>query len=207
MSSLGPDLKQVLDNFTGPLDEFISKRVLGAWGIPCVEEGRVEDAQACMSTAARLGYPVVMKGLQPGGVHKTEMGLVQLDVRNKTSAARAFKALTKKMQGKGSVLVQKQVKGHAELIMGMLRDPQFGPCIMMGLGGVMAEVFRDTAFAVAPLTHPEALDLIGRIKGQKLLDGFRGAPPVNRTNWRGCWCYWRISPWPTRGYGKLISTP
>jgi acetyltransferase len=64
--------------------------------------------------------------------------------------------------------------------MGMLRDPQFGPCVMIGLGGVMAEVFRDTAFAVAPLSHREALGLIGRIKGQKLLDGFRGAQPVNR---------------------------
>ncbi len=99
---------------------------------PALRRDVSEDAQACMSTAARLGYPVVMKGLQPGGVHKTEMGLVQLDIRNKTSAARAFKSLTKKMQGKGSVLVQKQVKGHAELIMGMLRDPQFGPCIMIG---------------------------------------------------------------------------
>ncbi len=67
-----------------------------------------------------------------------------------------------------------------ELILGLLRDPQFGPCVMFGLGGVMAELFDDTVFAVAPLTHREALALIGRIRGQKMLDGFRGAPPVDR---------------------------
>ncbi len=84
------------------------------------------------------------------------------------------------MEGRGQVLVQKQIPGKVELILGLLRDPQFGPCVMFGLGGVMAELFDDTVFAVAPLTHREALALIGRIRGQKMLDGFRGAPPVNR---------------------------
>jgi acetyltransferase len=85
-----------------------------------------------------------------------------------------------KMEGRGRVLIQKQHPGHAELIIGLLRDPQFGPCVMFGLGGVMAELFEDSVFAVAPLTHEEALKLIGRIRGRKMLDGFRGAPPVNR---------------------------
>ena len=121
-----------------------------------------------------------MKGLLPGAVHKTELGLVRLGLRNGRAVRSAFKDLTDKMEGKGRVLVQKQIPQAVELILGLLRDPQFGPCVMFGLGGVMAELSDDTAFAVAPLTHREALALIGRIRGQKLLDGFRGAPPVDR---------------------------
>ena len=85
-----------------------------------------------------------------------------------------------RMEGRGQVLIQRQVPGKVELILGLLRDPQFGPCVMFGLGGVTAELFGDAAFAVAPLTRGEALELIGRIRGQKMLDGFRGAPPVDR---------------------------
>ena len=177
---LGEDLKELLNNSTGSLDEFTSKGILKAYGVPCVEEEKADGIEAGISAASRMGYPLVMKGLQPGGVHKTELGLVQLDIRNKTQAARTFRALMGEMRGQGSVLIQRQVKGQVELIMGMLRDPQFGPCVMIGLGGVMAEVFRDAAFATAPLSHQEALDLIGRIQGQKLLDGFRGMPPVDR---------------------------
>ncbi len=177
---LSEDLKRLLDSSTGALDEFTSKRILRSYGIPCVEEEKVDGVEACTSTASRMGYPLVMKGLKPGGVHKTELGLVQMDIRNKTQAARTFRGLMEKMRGQGSVLMQRQVKGGVELILGMLRDPQFGPCVMIGLGGVMAEVFRDAAFATAPLSHPEALGLIGRIQGQRLLDGFRGMPPVDR---------------------------
>jgi len=84
------------------------------------------------------------------------------------------------MEGRGRVLIQRQIQGKVELILGLLRDPQFGPCVMFGLGGVTAELFDDAAFAVAPLNRGEALDLIGRIRGQRMLDGFRGAPPVDR---------------------------
>jgi acetyltransferase len=85
-----------------------------------------------------------------------------------------------KMEGQGKVLVQRQLAGGVELILGLVRDPQFGPCVMFGLGGVTAELFGDAGFAVAPLNRQEALDLIGRIRGQKMLDGFRGAAPANR---------------------------
>jgi acetyltransferase len=84
------------------------------------------------------------------------------------------------MRGGGKVLVQRQVPGELELIVGMVRDPQFGPCVMLGLGGVMAEVLADAVFAVAPLSRSDAIALIGRLRAQRLLDGFRGAPPVDR---------------------------
>jgi acetate---CoA ligase (ADP-forming) len=174
------DRRAIPDGVAGPLDEFVSKQFLGTYGIPAVEEALAPDLDTCLQAAARMGYPVVMKGLQPGGVHKTELGLVCLDIRNRTAATRTFKMLMKKMQGRGQILVQRQVKGRLELILGLVRDPQFGPCVMIGLGGIMAEVFRDAAFAAAPLSLQEALDLIGRIKGQLLLDGFRGSPPADR---------------------------
>jgi acetyltransferase len=84
------------------------------------------------------------------------------------------------MAGKGTVLVQKQVEGELELIAGLVRDPQFGPCVMCGFGGVLAEAVGDVRFAAAPLTLKEALAVIGRLKGRRLLDGFRGKPPVDR---------------------------
>jgi acetate---CoA ligase (ADP-forming) len=127
-----------------------------------------------------LGYPVVMKGLQPGSVHKTELGLVHLGVPDPEACRRTFSSLETHMEGRGKVLIQRQVKGKVELILGLTRDPQFGPCVMFGLGGVTAELYGDTAFAVAPLTRREALDLIARIRGRRMLDGFRGTPPVDR---------------------------
>ncbi len=84
------------------------------------------------------------------------------------------------MAGKGKILVQRQIEGGIELIAGMVRDPQFGPCVMLGLGGIFAEILKDTVFAVAPLSHKEALSMIERLKSQKLLDGFRNFAPVDR---------------------------
>lgn len=173
-------LRRLFPEAAGPLDEYASKRILKACGIRTVEEEIATGGGACAKAAARIGFPVVLKGLQAGGIHKTEMGLVHLDVANRAEAVRTFKALTAKMNGKGRVLIQKQVKGAVELILGLMRDPQFGPCVMIGLGGVMAEVFDDAAFAMAPLNRDEALSLIRRLRGQKLLNGFRGSPPVDR---------------------------
>jgi acyl-CoA synthetase (NDP forming) len=173
-------LQRLLDGATGPLDEYESKRILRICGIRTVEEEIATGRAACVKAAARIGFPTVLKGLKTGGIHKTELGLVHLNIANKAEAARTFKTLMTKMNGRGRVLIQKQVKGSIELILGLVRDPQFGPCVMAGLGGVMAEVFDDAAFAMAPLSHDEALGLIRRLRGQKLLNGFRGSPPVDR---------------------------
>ena len=163
----------------GPLDEHLSKELLRAWGIPAVAE-RIAATAEEVEAAAGLGYPLVMKGLLPGGIHKTEMGLVRLDVPDGPASLRTFAELMARMEDRGRVLIQKRIPGKMELILGLLRDPQFGPCVMFGLGGVTAELFGDAAFAVAPLNHRESMELIGRIRGQKMLDGFRGAPPVDR---------------------------
>jgi acyl-CoA synthetase (NDP forming) len=164
----------------GPLDEHLSKEILKAWGIPTVPEEIADDAAQAEAAAAALGYPVVMKGLLPGAVHKTELGLVRLDVPDGRTVQTVFSRLKEKMDGKGKILIQRQIEGKVQLILGLVHDPQFGPCVMFGLGGVTAELFGDTVFAVAPLTRREALQLIDRIRGQKMLNGFRGAPPVDR---------------------------
>jgi acyl-CoA synthetase (NDP forming) len=174
------DLQGMLTDARGALDEHRSKRILAAMGIPVVEERLVASASEAGTAAAELGFPVVMKGLSPGRIHKTELGLVRLGIGSRRKAAEQFRSLTKAMNGNGAVLVQRQVQAELELIVGMIRDQQFGPCVMLGLGGVLAEVFRETVFAVAPLSQSDALGLIARLGAQQLLDGFRGAPAVNR---------------------------
>lgn len=164
----------------GPLDEHLSKELLRACGVPTVPERIVTGEEQVEVTAAAIGYPVVMKGLLPGGIHKTEMGLVRLDIPDGPTARRAFATLMEQMEGRGQILIQRQIPGKVELILGLLRDPQFGPCVMFGLGGVTAELFDDAVFAVVPLTRRDALGLIGRIRGQKMLNSFRGTPPVDR---------------------------
>jgi acetate---CoA ligase (ADP-forming) len=174
------DLVKVLDTANGPLDEYVSKKILQVYGIPTVKEIIADNLEESVTAADTIGYPLVMKGIVQGGIHKTEMGLVQLGIQERQAATQTFKDLMKKMKNQGKVLLQKQTSGKVELILGMLRDPQFGPCVMLGIGGVMAEVFQETVFAMAPLSRQDALDLIERFRGQKLLNGFRGAPPVDR---------------------------
>jgi acetyltransferase len=177
---VSPEVADLLRAGPGPLDEEQSKRILRSRGIPAVEEARVASEEECLREAIRIGYPVVLKGLKPGLVHKSEAGLVRLNIADAGQLRESYRAVRERLAGEGDVLVQKQIRGGAELIAGMIRDPQFGPCVLIGLGGTLTEVLRDTAFAVAPLSEAEALRLIGRIRGQALLDGFRGAPAVDR---------------------------
>ncbi len=92
----------------------------------------------------------------------------------------AFSDLCAAMPAGGSILVQQQINGGIELIAGFLRDPQFGPCVMLGLGGIFAEALEDTVFAVAPISRKDAFHLMDQIRAQKVLNGFRGAIAVNR---------------------------
>ena len=177
---VGSEAVDLLRTGDGTLDEHDAKRVLGACGIPVVEERLVADADEVAQAAAALGFPVVLKGLQPGVVHKTERGLVRLGIASAVDAAAQYEELYRAMSGRGKVLLQQQIRGELELIVGLVRDPQFGPCVMLGFGGVMAEVLGEPVFAVAPLSEDEARRVIDRLKPQKLLRGFRGAAPVDR---------------------------
>ncbi len=178
--SLSPDQRLILESTTGAQDEYVSKQILQSYDIPVVKEKLVDNVEECLNAADALGYPLVMKGLVAGGVHKTEMGLVQMGIPDRKTAADMFAGLMGKMKGQGKVLLQQQVSGKVELIAGLIRDPHLGPCVMLGIGGIMAEVFNETIFAMAPLSREDALDLISRFRGKKLLEGFRGAPVLDK---------------------------
>ena len=164
----------------GALDEHLSKQALAAAGIPVVREAVAQSPDHAGTLACDMGFPVVLKGLAPDMIHKTEAGLVRLSVSSKEEAAEVFRQLDSAMNGQGQVLVQEQIDTGLELIAGLVQDPQFGPCVMVGMGGVLTELLKDSVFASAPLCHEDALALISRLKSQKLLDGFRNFRPVDR---------------------------
>jgi acetyltransferase len=173
-------LQKMLTDATGTLDEYKSKQILSWCNIPVVGEKIVSDLNGAKQTAAEFGFPIVLKGLLAGEIHKTELGLVHTGVSSIDEAETVFLELQKIMSNDGSILVQKQIQGYPELIAGLIRDPQFGPCVMCGFGGILTEVIADSVFAAAPLNKSEALALIGRLKTQKLLNGFRGFAAVDR---------------------------
>jgi acetyltransferase len=166
--------------YSGAIDEHISKKILAGYSIPAVEEKTADSVEEALAAARSFGFPVVMKGILPGEIHKTESGLVRLGINSGEEVKKIFGDLNMKMAGKGEILVQRQIGGGLELIAGMVRDPQFGPCVMLGLGGIFTEILKDTVFAVAPLSRQEALSMIERLNSKKLLNGFRGYPPVDR---------------------------
>jgi acetyltransferase len=161
-------------------DEFDTKGFLSGWKIPVTEERLVDSLNEAWKAAREMGLPVVLKGLMPGKVHKTEQGLVHLGITDKTLLEAAYHHIQKKLDHHGRILIQKEVKSDYELIAGFIRDDQFGPCVMFGLGGIFSELESDVVFAMAPLDRESALKLIGRIRGKRLLQGFRGMTPLKQ---------------------------
>jgi len=165
------------------LSEHESKQLLAAAGVPIPPEQLVDDADAAAAAAEAFGYPVVLKLCGRGIAHKTERGLVHLDVLDADEAHRTAQDLLDRRQPDESdarVLVQPMVSGRRELICGLHRDPQYGPCIMFGLGGIFAEALQDVAFAVAPLAAGDAQDLIDALEHSAVLGAFRGEPEADR---------------------------
>ena len=165
------------------LSEHESKELLRGAGIAIPEERLVETAEAAVRAAQELGFPVALKLCGRKIAHKTERGLVKLglgDAAAVKTAAEALLAARRVDDGDARILVCRMVSGRREVIAGMVRDPQFGPCVMLGLGGIFAEAVGDVAFAVAPLGKGDADDLIDALQYQKLLGPFRGEQAVDR---------------------------
>jgi len=118
-------------------------------------------------------FPVVMKVCSPDILHKTDVGGVKLNIRQKDEAVEVFREMQNKFPGE-KVLIEPMEKTGVEMIMGLIRDPTFGLSIMVGLGGIFTEVFEDVSFRVIPITRKDAEEMISELKGKKLLDGFRG---------------------------------
>lgn len=163
----------------GTLDEFDSGIILKEAGIPVVEEYIANDLKEAGEIAEKLGFPVVVKGLDKDRIHKTDAGLVLLDNTDMKSLEESWYRISEALEGRGRILIQKQVKKDLEMIAGFMRDPQFGPGVMIGFGGVFAEVIRDTAFGVAPFSMKEAMDIIHRIRHVRIFTGYRGIPGID----------------------------
>ncbi|MBI2963792.1 MAG: acetate--CoA ligase family protein [Deltaproteobacteria bacterium] len=165
------------------LSEFDSKRLLREYGIGTVEEALAREADEAARRAGELGYPVAVKLCAAGLAHKTERGLVRLGLADEPAVrAAAADLLGRREPGEGDarLLVQRMVGGRRELILGLTRDRQFGPCVMVGFGGILAEAVGDIAFRVAPLSRTDALEMLSDLQTAHLLDAFRGEPAVDR---------------------------
>jgi acetyl-CoA synthetase (ADP-forming) len=164
------------------LSEHDSKRVLRAYGVPVTREALVTTAAGARDAARRIGYPVALKVCAAGEAHKTERGLVALGLANDRDVRRAFATLRERAGDRsgGEILVQEMVRGARELVIGMTRDPVFGPCVMFGLGGIFTEILADVVFRVAPLARPDALGMLDAIRAHRILGAVRGMRPVDR---------------------------
>lgn len=163
------------------LSEYESKQLLAAYDIPVAREILVDRREDLSPAAKDIGFPLVLKGCSPDLSHKTEKDVIRLDIRTESEALAAFDDITAKMNGTaGSILVQEMVKGQRELLVGLKRDAQFGPCVMFGLGGILTEILKDVSFRLAPLELKEAVDMMQEIRGRKILDAVRGMEAVDR---------------------------
>src|SRR4030042_3608521 len=161
------------------LDEYDSKKWLEALGLKVVKEVVVKDLNESLRAANGMGYPVVLKGRAEGQVHKTEAGLVKLNLMNADQVKSAYQEMVGLKREIKSFLIQPMLKGDFELIVGIVRDPQFGPVVMLGMGGVWAEVYKDVVFRMAPLNKAEIPEMVSDLKGQALLKGYRSSKRVN----------------------------
>ncbi|HNZ11448.1 MAG: hypothetical protein BWX99_02693 [Deltaproteobacteria bacterium ADurb.Bin151] len=168
------------------LSEYESKQVLAAYDIPVTREVLVKDKTGLDKAIKKIGFPLVMKGCSADIAHKTEKGLIHVDIRTSTEAKKAFREIMAGMEGfEGGVLMQEMIKGRRELVMGLTRDPQFGPCVMFGLGGIFTEILQDISFRHAPLEARDAREMMQEIRGHKILDAVRGMEAADKQRLTG----------------------
>jgi acetyl-CoA synthetase (ADP-forming) len=172
-------LKEALAEGKATLSEYDSKRFLSSFNIPVCREVLSANPDFAVAEARKIGYPVVLKASGADLAHKTEVGGIALNLKNIRDVRNEGLRLMK-IRGCEALLVQEMVRGARELVCGMTRDPQLGPCVMFGLGGVFTEVLDDVAFRIAPLTSWDAQEMIGEIRARKILDPFRGEAAVDR---------------------------
>ncbi|MFP3906948.1 MAG: acetate--CoA ligase family protein [Acidimicrobiales bacterium] len=168
---------------TVTLSEIESKRLLASYGVPIAEERLAADPDAAVEAAAAIGYPVVVKLNGERIAHKTERGLVRLDLGDDAAVRRAgaeLLELATSADGEVELLVAPLVRGSRELIAGLSDDPQFGMTVMLGVGGILAEAIADVVLRLVPIDRIDADEMIDDLATQALLGEFRGEPPVDR---------------------------
>ena len=167
------------------LTEVESKELLKKAGIPVVEAKLARSKKEAISISKEMGFPVVLKISSPDVVHKSDSGGVKLGIANAAQVGKAYSEiissikkiyLEAEIQG---VSVQPMAPPGVEVIVGMSKDPQFGPVLMFGLGGILVEVLKDVSFRIVPVTERDAREMIKEIKGYPILEGYRGQNPAS----------------------------
>jgi acyl-CoA synthetase (NDP forming) len=168
------------------LNEVEAKQILQEAGVPIVTTLLATSAEEAVAHAQSVGYPVVLKIVSPDIVHKSDVGGVMVGIADDSAVTAAYTEIISRSKQAvpganiSGVAVQHMVPDGVEVIVGMTTDPQFGPVLMFGLGGIMVEVLKDVAFRIVPLTERDALQMIGEIKGSAVLAGVRGKPAVDK---------------------------
>ena len=166
------------------LVELPALEALKHYGFPTVPYALAKNAEEAVAAAGKIGYPVVMKICGPTILHKTDVGGVRLNLTNEDEVREACEGITSSVRGHfgddieiWGLLVQKMLAKGKEIILGMTRDPNFGPLLMFGLGGIYTEALRDVAFRLAPMRENVAMDMVKGIRSYRLLEGVRGEAP------------------------------
>ncbi|MFN3654790.1 MAG: 3-hydroxypropionate--CoA ligase [Candidatus Nitrosotenuis sp.] len=166
------------------ITEEVSKSILKAYGVKVPPYALVKSSKEAVKAAKKIGYPLVMKIVSPQILHKTDVGGVKVGINSDKEIKQAFNDMYGRLSKKKGVevkgvLLEKMVPKGIEMIVGLQVDPQFGPVIMAGLGGVMTEVFKDVAWRMLPITIDDAKSMINELKSSKIFKGFRGSKPVD----------------------------
>ena len=167
------------------LNEIESKELLRGAGIPTTGIVLAKSREEAVAQAQRIGFPVVLKVVSPDVIHKSDSGGVKLNLTDADSVSRAYdeiiEAVSERQPGARveGVSVQNMARPGVEVIIGMSKDPQFGPVLMFGLGGILVEILKDVSFRIVPLAPRDARQMIHEIKGYPLLEGYRGSEPAD----------------------------
>ncbi len=169
-------------NHTQVVTEEIAKNILTLYDIQVPRFALVRDVETAVKEANSIGYPLVAKVVSPQILHKTDVGGVKIDLKDEEQVKSAFgdmyERLSKQYDVKG-ILLEKMVPKGVEIIVGLQNDSQFGPVIMVGLGGIFTELFKDVSFRVLPITKEDAFEMIEDLQGKMLLKGYRGSQPID----------------------------
>jgi acetate---CoA ligase (ADP-forming) subunit beta len=167
------------------LTEFESKRILKQAGISVAETKLAKSQKEAVSISQKIGFPVALKIVSPDVIHKTDSGGVKLSVKSVAEVKKAYDEILKKVRKQyprallHGISVQKMFQPGTEVIVGVSKDPQFGPVVMFGLGGIFVELLKDVSFRVIPVERKDAQEMIKEIKGFPLLQGYRGKKPAD----------------------------
>ncbi|MGM0452984.1 MAG: acetate--CoA ligase family protein [Thermodesulfobacteriota bacterium] len=161
------------------LDEYGAKQLLKTYGIPVPDERLAESADQAAAAAATIGFPVAIKACRADLLHKTEGGLVHLNITDEAGARKSFDAIQNAAEMPVPVIVGQMVSGSREFLAGLIHDPQFGHCVAFGVGGIFTEALNDVTYRVAPIGDTAAEEMIADIKNTKLLAPLRGMPAVH----------------------------